>query len=97
MYVFTWGGASIDFGGGALHYFHRFISRETRWRERRGGRIRGRVDIRHLKSTDTDVDVKGEGRLVSFRYTRLTLVQSSAPGGEAGFQPIGMRFECNGG
>lgn len=23
----TWGGVSIDFGGGALHYFHRFIPR----------------------------------------------------------------------
>ena len=34
----------------------------------------------HSKSTDTNVGVGGEGRLVSFRYTRLTLVQSSAPG-----------------
>jgi len=24
--VCAWGGVSIDFGGGALHYFHRFMS-----------------------------------------------------------------------
>lgn len=49
-----------------------------------GGKEEGgeeeRETIRHLESTDTDIDVEGEGRLVSFRCTRLTLVQSSAPG-----------------
>lgn len=46
---------------------------------------------------DTDVDVQEEGRLVSLRYTRLTLVQKRILGGETSFQPMRMHSERNGG
>lgn len=79
MCAYTWGGVSIDFGGGALHYFHRFISR--------GGRYHS------TELADTDVNVEGEGRLVSleYTYTGLTLVPNS--GGEAGFPAYRDAFQ----
>lgn len=98
-YACTWGGVSIDFGGGALHYFHRFISRETRRgkegegerrkRKDRGG-TRGAGDTSfglHSTDVDVDVDVEGEreGRLVSFRYTKLTLVSRAQLRGRGRF------------
>lgn len=39
---------------------------------------------------DTDVDVQGEGRLVSLRYTRLTLVQKRIPGA----RPVSSLWGC---
>lgn len=71
VYACTWGGASIDFGGGALHYFHRFIYHERRneereERERRRGKG-GEGVVCTSFGVCIDVDVEGEGRLVSLR------------------------------
>jgi len=74
---------SIDFGGGALHYFHRFMS----W----GGRHRG------SQPADTDV-IEGEREeLVSPRYSHRTHPRAEVPGARPTLQPMGMRSECNGG
>lgn len=43
----------------------------------------------------TNTAVEGEGRLVSIYGAHPRVGLNS--GGEAGFQPMGMRFECNGG
>lgn len=77
----TWGDVSIDFGGGALYYFHRFIP----WWGRYVVRSRHRCRCSR----------RGKTGFVAIYKTHPRAETNS--GGETSFQPMRMHFERNGG